>query len=176
VASVSDDGTVTAQGPGSATITATTGGIGRSVKLTVLTRAAEAVPDTVSPPPQSAARPTPPAPRVPTPEETRRSITNALQAFTQAVSARDIARLRQAYPGMTPPEEQAYRELFGSGRFDFTLAAGVPEVRDSTAVVTGTARYHYSAPRELDQVFRYRAVLDGATGTWRLTSIVFAEQ
>ena len=178
VASVGDDGTVTAQGAGTVTITATTAGISRSVKLTVLPGAVPAATrDTAIPPPAAAATPTAPVPHVPSAEETRQSIADALQAFSRAVGARDIARLRRAYPGMTEPEEQAYRELFGSGgRFDFTLASDPPDIRDTTAVVTGTARYHYSEPRELVQVFSYRAVLDGSSGTWRLSSIVFAQQ
>ncbi len=177
VASVGDDGTVTAQGAGSVTITATTAGVSRSVKLTVLPGPVPAARDTMVPAPAAAATPVPPAPHVPSAEETRQSITNALQAFSQAVASRDLARLRRAYPGMTAPEEQAYRELFGSGgRFDFTLTSGTPSIQDTTAVVTGTARYHYSEPRELEQVFNYRAVLDGSSGTWRLSSIAFAQQ
>ncbi len=179
VASVGEDGTVTAQGAGSATITATTGGVSRSVKLTVLPGAAPAkpAPDTATSAPVAAATPPPAAPPVATAEENRRAIATVLAAFRTAVVSRDITRLRRAYPGMTQPEEQAYRELFQSGgQFDLELASETPDIQGTTAVVTGTAQYHYTEPRKLEQAFSYRAVLDGSSGNWRLTSIVFAQQ
>jgi len=161
IASVSPTGQVSGVTAGTARIAASSGN-----------RIGQATVTVTRPPPAAAAEP------LPTAEEDRRAIEGVITAFGRAVESRDIARLRQAYPGMSPAQEQAFRGLFRNMQ-RFTVAMTVDptaDVQGTTARVSGTAHYHYYEPRELEHTFPYRATLERSAGGWRLTSMSFVEQ
>jgi len=163
IASVSPTGSVSGVAMGTARIAASSSGRAGQVTVTV-----------TAGPSASAA----PVEAPPTAEELRRGVERAILAFGRAIESRDIAELRRVYPGMTQAQEQAYAGLFRNVR-RFTVALTVDralDVQGSVARATGTARYHYFEPRDLERTFPYSAALEYVSGGWRLTSMLFAEE
>lgn len=153
IASVSATGLVTAVATGSATMTATIEG--RSGSTTVKVG---------SPPPdlaQEQARAT-------------REMTRQLDAFVEALNARQMAQLKAVYPGMPADEETRWGRLFEAPRLIKLNAARDPlpapkVVQDSGSVpFTLTMRPEYSGQRAEPVTIRYIAVFEQDSGKWQL--------
>jgi len=115
VASVSPDGRVTAQGPGSATITASAGNVRTAVPVTV----------------EQAG---------PTDADLRAQVNTAIQAYAAALQSRDVSRVRQLYPGMSSQRENQLRSaLPAMENLQVRLTVGQIDLagNSATAVVTG---------------------------------------
>mgnify|MGYP006137054315 CR=1 FL=1 len=87
---------------------------------------------------------------LPDPEADRRQVIAAARNFATAFGTQDIARVRSAYPGMTPQEETGWREWFGRG---FSLSAGFvvqsgPELHGDSARMEFTLPLRYSRQRQ----------------------------
>jgi hypothetical protein len=157
VASVAN-GTVTARAPGSATITATVEGRSASARVTV------AAP---------APAPDPAAVRA----RAEAEIGRQLDAFVAALNARDIARLRRAYPGMTASEEAGWRRLFDQKglKLQATMERTQPAQIQATSAeapfnlhLTLSAAGNPAEPR----VASYRAMFEFDGSSWRLRQLV----
>ena len=153
-------GRVTARAPGAAELTAAIEGQKRSVTVTV--SAPAAVPE----------RPNPA-------EEERRAtleVVRLMEAFVQALNSRDMKRVRDAYPGMSPGDEAKWRRLLeektvtkvravlqesGQPRVEGDAAESLVQLRLSLTVqgLTNT-----SNPK-------YRAVFRREGGAWRLMQL-----
>jgi serine/threonine-protein kinase len=150
-------GRVTAHAPGNVEITATIEGQRRAVTVSV------------SAPP--------PAPDRPNPAEEERhatlEIVRLMEAFVQALNSRDMKRVRDAYPGMSPGDEAKWRQMLeektvtkvravlqesGQPRVEGDAAESLVQLRLSLTVqgLTNT-----SNPK-------YRAVFRREGGAWHL--------
>jgi uncharacterized protein YjdB len=155
-------GLAIARSPGNVSITATSEGHSATTKVSV-----------TNPQPVAAA-PDPAADKARALEQ----IPKRLAAFTQALNSRDMAQLRQAYPGMTAVEEADWAKLLKEKsvtRFEATLEdVQPPRVESGSAeslfqlhMVIGTA----GSPAQ-NQRIRYRAVFEPEAGTWRMMRLV----
>ena len=157
VATVNGDGFVRAVGPGTVTITATSGD--RSATMSV--RVAEPA---VSPPP----------PTAPSPAERNAAIERVVQNYARALESRDITRIRAAYPGITGPEVQTWTNSLPAMQ-NLKVAFGVTnitEIRDgvATANVSGTYDFMNGRRRETPNIALV-ATFERAADGWRLIQL-----
>jgi hypothetical protein len=115
IASVGSDGKVTAHGPGTALITGSAGGKQATATVTV-----------GDPGPSDA--------------QLKAQVSQAIMGYAGALQARDIARVRQFYPGMSATREQQLRQaLPAMDNLQVRLSVGSVDLAGSSAsaVVTG---------------------------------------
>ena len=133
----------------------------------------------------AAARPAPPTARVDTPSTpvpappsaamVRQQITDAVLAYGRALETRNIASIRQAYPGLTSVQERGWRDFFQVAQ-DLRVSLGVTDVQQSVdaadAIVTGAFEYRNTQSRRQErQPVSFRATLERGGGGWRITQI-----
>jgi hypothetical protein len=141
---VTQAGVVRALAPGSVAVTATSEGVSASVTVSVA------------------------AP----PVSTRTAIEEAIQSYARALEARDIERVRLAYPGITAQQERQLAqalELMNELRAELRVDA-VEEAGDrATADVSGTYTYvNASTRREERAAISFRAIFERGPEGWRL--------
>ena len=147
-------GLVIARRAGTATITASSEGQSFSQKVTVTGPAAV----------------DPAADRAKTLDQINRGIA----AFVDALNRRDVARLRQAYPGISSAEEQDWSKLLTEKsltRFEAVLGqTQAPRIDSGSADVVFQVRMtlNYSGQPTENQRVEYQAVFRPDGGNWRL--------
>jgi serine/threonine-protein kinase len=119
-----------------------------------------------SPPPDSG------RPLLPTPAEDRAAVSRLLESYRAAIEARDLARLRAAYPGLTADQERAWRQFFSNvetlrARFDVLDI----EIAGDRARARVRATQEYRAQRDEHQTFEFTATFQRLPDGWRLTFI-----
>jgi hypothetical protein len=140
----------------------------------------------LSTPPSAAANPAPtavtPAPRDPPPAakptaaESRAEIDRVLAAYESAIESGDLARIRRAYPGLTPQQQSSWEGFFRSARnFRATFATTRFEPADDAAEILIEALYEYdnrSTSRPERHTIQLRmTVRRNDDGAWRLTAV-----
>lgn len=103
----------------------------------------------------------------PDPDADRRQVIAAARNFAAAFGTRDIARVRSAYPGMTPHEEAGWREWFGRGlslSVGFVVQSG-PELHGDSARMEFTLPLRYSRQRHC---MTFQATMRRDAGSWYL--------
>ena len=160
VATVTASGRVTAVAPGSAVISAGTGGKTGTATVTVTAPAPAPAPAAV-------------AEATPSDAERRAQITAIIAAYAQALQNRNLARVRELYPTMPASAEQKLRQaLPGMDDLQVHLSVGQVDFVDAGAMaqVTGSWTYRERGKREtLPADNRYRLERRG-TG-WVITEI-----
>jgi hypothetical protein len=129
-------------------------------------------PAPVPPPP-----PAPPtAPAAPSAAQVRQAVTDAVQAYATALQSRNIAQIRQAYPGLTGAQETGWRDFFQVAQ-NLRVVLGVTDVQQqgidaAEATVAGTYEYRDSqSRRDQHQSVSFRVSLERGGGGWRITAI-----
>ena len=153
VATVSG-GLVIARGPGTATISVTSEGKATTAKIRV----------------------TGPPPVDPAAEKARAvdQVGKGIAAFVAALNSRDMTRLRQAYPGMTPAEESDWGKLLNEKsitKFEAVLEdAQAPTIEATSAEEQFQLRLAltYSGLPTETQRIRYQGIFRPDGGTWKL--------
>jgi serine/threonine-protein kinase len=156
VATVSPTGLVTAQAPGTATVTATIEGRTGSVAVSVL-----------SPAPDPAA------------EQQRavREMTQQLDAFVEALNALDLAKLKSAYPGMPHEFEEGWRKMLTNPKPERLRASHdplpAPRITGDAAEMPFTLHMHpeYPGTRAPNVDISYLARFQLEDGKWRLLEL-----
>ncbi len=148
VATVSRTGQVMGVAPGSATITAAGGGASASATIVVEAPAAAPAPD-----PRSA-------------------IQDVVESYRRAIESRDLSELRRAYPGMTPEQEDAWREFFANVD-DLTAELRIVDLEISGDDARGRmeATYQYRMNRNQTRTFEFRATFRRGPQGWTLTEV-----
>jgi serine/threonine-protein kinase len=157
VATVSG-GLVIARSPGTATISAASEGKSATAKIRV----------------------TGPPPVDPAAEKARAvdQVGKGIAAFVAALNSRDMARLKQAYPGMTPAEESDWSKLLNEKRltkFEAALEdAQAPTIEASSAEEQFQLRLAltYSGLPSETQRIRYQGIFRPDGGTWKLMRLI----
>jgi hypothetical protein len=153
VATVSG-GLVIARGPGTATISAASEGKSTTAKIRV------------TGPPQVD----------PAAEKARAvdQVGKGIAAFVAALNSRDLTRLRQAYPGMTPAEESDWSKLLNEKsltKFEAVLEDTQPPTIEATSAEEQfqlrLALTYSGLPTETQRI-RYQGVFRPDGGTWKL--------
>ena len=154
VAAVTPAGRIVATGPGSAVITASSGGKSGTAIITVTA-------------------PAPAAEAAPSDAERRAQITATIAAYAQALERHNLARVRELYPAMPASVEQQLRQaLPAMDDLQVRLSVGQIDVGDAetTAQVTGSWTYGPKGQRKtLPADNRYRLERRGAG--WVITEI-----
>jgi serine/threonine protein kinase len=141
IASVSGRGEVVAEGPGQTTITASAGE--RSATVSVSVAAA--------------------------PVEARAAVPDLIAAYARALESRDIAQVRQAYPGMTQQQESAFRTSLPNLQSATLNVESIDEQGDAaTAMVRGEYVFVFDGRRQASPV-SFRATFERAGTGWRMT-------
>jgi ketosteroid isomerase-like protein len=160
VATVSPSGRVTPVGPGTATVSATSGGVSGSAQIQVRAPAA-AVPPPSAPP----ANPTP-APPVPDPQV---AIADLVRSYAVALQSQDVARVKALYPTMPRQQERDTRDALSAMedlRVQLT-ASGVSVNGDqATAIVTGQWLFK-GGKLDIRNTYEFERRADG----WRIVAI-----
>ena len=141
-------------------------------------RAAAAAATSAVATPPSRPEPEPPAPQppaAPSPAAVRQQIVDAVLAYGKALETRNMAQIRQAYPGLTSQQERGWRDFFQVAQ-NLRVSFGVTEMQQSVdaaeATVTGAFEYRNAQTRrEERQPVTFRATLERGGGGWRITSI-----
>lgn len=133
VATVSN-GTVTATGAGTASITARSGNATGVTSVTVNAPVVQ--------------------PTGPTPDESRDAIRGLIEAYRVAFERRDIAALQRAYPGMTAEQQNSWNSFFGGlSRLAVTFQPPQITLGEGTAEASVATRWDYRADRDRDREF-----------------------
>lgn len=105
----------------------------------------------------------------------RAAVDFRVQRLAQALSSREIERLRMAYPGLTSQEEQSWNRFFETARnVDVALSASNLALHGDLirASVAGTLRYdERDSGRRREVPARFAATFARRSGSWILTSI-----
>jgi len=157
VATVSG-GLVIARSPGTATISAASEGKSTTAKIRV----------------------TGPPPVDPAVEKARAvdQVGKGIAAFVAALNSRDMTRLRQAYPGMTPAEESDWSKLLNEKsltKFEAVLEdAQAPTIEATSAEEQFQLRMAltYSGLPTETQRIRYQGIFRPDGGTWKLMRLI----
>lgn len=156
VATVNGTGLVTALAPGTATIAATIEGRSGAATVTVGSTALDAATEQA---------------------RAAQEINAQLDAFVAALNSLDLSKLKNAYPGMSPGDEEGWRKLMTSPKPERLRAT-----RDPVQVprVTGDAvevpfklhmRPEYSGARAPNLDISYSARFQQEDGKWRLREL-----
>jgi hypothetical protein len=147
----------------------------RQAETTARTRAAQAA---VAPPPAAPPPAPPPAapPAPPSAEVVRQQLQQAVQAYARALETGNVELVRDAYPGLTPRQEQVWRDFFHFARdLKVTLVLG-DDMRQTgdraDASVRGTISYQNTQERKLaNQPLTFRAQFERGEAGWRIRTI-----
>jgi eukaryotic-like serine/threonine-protein kinase len=166
IASVTQDGMLTARATGSATVHASSGGRSADRPVTIRPR------DVVSAPTTATSR---------SEADLRNEIEVLLAAYARAIETRDTSLIRRVFPNAGDALMTRWQTTFDDARSNIQMSAGTIELLDPPRDVSGTqvrARASYSArfssrAARSDQSFpvTFTAVLQRDGGTWRITSI-----
>ena len=122
----------------------------------------------------------PPPPAEPPPAERREpdaksAIETAIIAYGRALESRDVAAIRQRYPGLTPTQERDWQIFFRSVRdVKVTLAITDLNIDGASAQVRvrGTYRYQNVSTRRAEaQPLDFQATLRRGDGGWQIAEI-----
>ena len=137
----------------------------------------------IAPPPTvSTLSPAPPAsvrldsaPPVATPApDPRIAITTVVRSYARAIGTRDVAEVRQVYPGMTSAQQSAWESFFGSVRsMTATFDISALDVSGSSAVAKMTGSYEFvtRAGRNERQPASFEATFVRDGDRWRLQQV-----
>ncbi|HEU5261408.1 MAG TPA: serine/threonine-protein kinase [Gemmatimonadales bacterium] len=122
-----------------------------------------------------AAEPAPPPAAVRPPADPRAQIERAIADYARALESLDVGQVRRAYPGLTPAQQQGWKDLFESVR---RLRAGLTVTAvnlvggTAEAIVSGDYEYESATTRRTERrPVTFRAVLVADSTGWRLTAI-----
>ena len=122
--------------------------------------------------------PSPPPPLPRAPERTaavRDEIHSVIGSYSRAIESRDLAALREAYPGLTPEQQRAWETFFGNVRdLQTTLQIETLKVEGPIAEVRVNGAYAYhnrSLNRDERTPISFEAVLTRNREGWRLDAI-----
>src|SRR3989442_13181535 len=93
----------------------------------------------------------PPAARAPAagPVDPRPQIEQAIADYARALESRDLSEVRRAYPGLTPAQQQGWKDLFQSARrLKASLTVTAVEVFGATAYGIVTRVYYVEHIRQ----------------------------
>jgi serine/threonine protein kinase len=147
VIAVNSTGQLTALRPGRATITVTVDGLSYSVTVTAIPAV---VAENPAPAPRESAPVSPPPPAQPTEAELKGQVASTIQAYSNALEGKNLARIRQLYPGMTSQGEQQLSDAFRDMQnLQVRLTVGQVTVNQETATagVTGSWVYNLNGRR-----------------------------
>jgi hypothetical protein len=160
VATVSAAGEVTGVGPGTATITATSGGVTGSARIEVR------APVVVAPPPAPAnstvTTPPAPAPAV--------AIAQLVEAYAAALQSKVMPRIRALYPDMIPQQvrdTQVALDAMQGLRVQLTASDIRVTGTEASARVTGQWLYNRGERLNYNQTFEFELRPEG----WRIVAI-----
>ena len=108
------------------------------------------------------------------PANHRPEIDRVIAAYARAIESRDLAALRQAYPGLTAEQRQAFQDFFRATRsLRASLATHDLQVDGTTAEVRLTGVYEYvtTAGNSERRDVAFRASLQQVAGAWKLTAV-----
>lgn len=146
IATVSPEGVVRAHQAGEIAVTAASGEMRGTARITVR-----------------------PAARAADPEA---GVERAMELYRRAIESRDVTVLRRAYPGMTREQERAWREFFaGVSDLNVTFQVAALRLSGDTAHVEVDAVYDYRADRHEQRAVSFMAALARADTGWRLVSV-----
>ncbi|OGU08576.1 MAG: hypothetical protein A2W29_03380 [Gemmatimonadetes bacterium RBG_16_66_8] len=173
---VGPDGLVTAVAAGTARITGTSDRVSGSATVTVPApvvvaaapeRALSQPPAVVASAPAAAAPQPAPAPADPRPE-----IAAVIERYAQAITARDVEAIRRLYPGLTPQQERAWRDFFGSvSELSAELSIASLETSGATARAVVDAVYDFRANRRQTQNTSFTMELRRGTTGWQIVTV-----
>lgn len=105
----------------------------------------------------------------------RQEIDVALALYARAIESRNLAQLRNAYPGLTSEQQRVWEEFFQSVRdLEASLSVEQLDLTGSTAEVRVEGSYRYRNPslgRNERLPVTFRATLEREPGGWHLRSI-----
>jgi hypothetical protein len=109
------------------------------------------------------------APRI---VDARPEIERTIETYRLAIESRDLARLRAAYPGLTPEQERAWQDFY-SNASELTAAFRVQDVQISgdRATARVAATYDFRAGRRQTQNLDLTMTFERGPGGWRLTTL-----
>jgi serine/threonine protein kinase len=156
VAAVSDEGIVTAVGPGNAQIQAAVGGRTASVTITVYA------------PPQPLDEPEQPPP------DPRPAIRAMIQSYARAIESQDIEQIKQVFPSLSADQQTDFEGSFrGMRDLKVTLVPGEPQINGQVAQVAVNATYDFyntDSRRDESQSFSFELTLRQVSGAWQITA------
>src|SRR5438046_185204 len=125
-------------------------------------------------PRQRAAELAAPAP-APLPADPRPQIEQVIADYARALESRDLGEVRRAYPGLTPAQQQGWKEFFQSVRaLRVSLTVTALNVAGGTAdaVVSGVYEYQNATTGRAERrPATFRVTLVGEPSGWRLSAI-----
>ncbi|PYP22563.1 MAG: hypothetical protein DMD53_02150 [Gemmatimonadetes bacterium] len=123
---------------------------------------------------RAAEPPAAPAP-APLPVDPRPQIEQAIADYARALESRDLSEVRRAYPGLTPAQQQGWKDLFQSARrLKASLTVTAVKVVGGTAeaIVTGVYDYDNVRTGRTERLpVTFRAILIAETAGWRLATV-----
>jgi ketosteroid isomerase-like protein len=160
VATVSPSGRVTPVGPGTATVSATSGGVSGSAQIQVRAPAA-AVPPPSAPP----ANPTPAQP-VPDPQV---AIADLVRSYAVALQSQDVARVKALYPMMPRQQERDTRDALSAMEdLRVQLTASGVSVNGDQATANVTGQWLFKGGKlDIRNTYEFERRADG----WRIVAI-----
>jgi hypothetical protein len=102
----------------------------------------------------------------------RPAIERVLETYRRAIESRDLAQLRAAYPGLTAPQERAWRDFFGGiTHITARLTIRSLETSGDQARARLAVTYEYRARANQTQDLDLTAVLELRASGWQITAI-----
>lgn len=121
------------------------------------------------------ARDTTPAAVAPVPADPRGPIEQVIAEYARALESRDLGRVRRAYPGLTPAQQQGWEDFFRAVRnLKANLTVTTINVASGSADVVVTGVYEYenaTTGRAERRPVTFRATLVSEPAGWRLSAI-----
>jgi uncharacterized protein YjdB len=150
----------------------------RNAEQTARTRSTQiavAPPRVEPPPPAPPPAPVPAPPAAPSAAAVRQQIAEAIAGYGKALESRNIAQIRQVYPGLTAQQERGWRDFFQVAQ-NLRVSLGVTDVQQTIdaaeATVAGTYEYRDNqSRRDQHQSVSFRVSLERGGGGWRIITI-----
>jgi hypothetical protein len=148
---------------------ATAGSLWGEAERVARARAArDTAPSRVAEPPPRAAAP-------PAPVDPRPDIQRVMDTYARALETRDVGEVRRAYPGLTPAQQQSWKEFFQSVRnLKAVLAVSAVNLAGpgAEAIVSGVYEYdNATTGRGERRPVTFRALLAVDSSGWHITAI-----
>jgi hypothetical protein len=125
--------------------------------------------------PQPAAEQPPPAAVAHPVADPRPQIELVIAAYGRALESRDLGEVRRAYPGLTPAQQDGWKQFFQSvRRLKASLTVTALSVVGGTAeaVVSGVYEYENATTGRVERrPETFRAILAAEPAGWRLTTV-----
>jgi hypothetical protein len=147
---------------------ATAGSLWGEAERVARARAAlDTTPSRAPPPPKAAAQPAPVDPRP--------DIQKVMDTYARALETRDVGEVRRAYPGLTPTQQQSWKEFFQSVRnlkAVLTVTAVNLAGLGAEAIVSGVYEYdNATTSRAERRPVAFRALVAVDSSGWHITAI-----